>query len=238
MSEFSKLEAKLGIKFKDPDLCKEAFTHKSFAAEHDLKYDNQRLELLGDAVVQIILTEELFKRYPSLQEGSLTKIRSALVNQDSLARFARDLGLGDNLRLGRGEKEMNGNDRASTLCDLFEALTGAIYLDQGLKTARKFFLDTMDRLVPDPAAVLNDLNPKGSLQEFTQHLGKGVPQYKVLSVSGPDHKPVYEVEVSLHGIAPETASATNRKQAEGLAAGKLLARLKQELNGKEEGKTE
>ena len=94
MSEFSKLEAKLGIKFKDPDLCKEAFTHKSFAAEHDLKYDNQRLELLGDAVVQIILTEELFKRYPSLQEGALTKIRSALVNQDSLARFARDLGLG------------------------------------------------------------------------------------------------------------------------------------------------
>ena len=238
MSEISKLEAKLGITFKDPELCKEAFTHKSFAAEHDLKYDNQRLELLGDAVVQIILTEELFKRYPSLQEGALTKIRSALVNQDSLARFARDLGLGESLRLGKGEKEMNGNDRASTLCDLFEALTGAIYLDQGLETARGFFLNILNRLVPEPAAVLSDLNPKGSLQEFTQHLGKGVPQYKVLSVSGPDHKPVYEVEVSLHGIAPETASATNRKQAEGLAAGKLLARLKQELNAKEEGKTE
>ena len=133
---------------------------------------------------------------------------------------------------------MNGNDRDSTLCDLFEALTGAIYLDQGVETARGFFLDILNRLVPDPAAVLSDLNPKGSLQEFTQHLGKGVPQYKVLSVSGPDHKPVYEVEVSLHGIAPETASATNRKQAEGLAAGKLLARLKQELNAKEEGKTE
>lgn len=238
MSEFSKLEAKLGITFKDPDLCKEAFTHKSFAAEHDLKYDNQRLELLGDAVVQIILTEELFKRYPALQEGVLTKIRSALVNQESLARFARELGLGEYLRLGKGEKEMNGNDRDSTLCDLFEALTGAIYLDQGMETARGFFLDILNRLVPDPAAVLSDLNPKGSLQEFTQHLGKGVPQYKVLSVSGPDHKPVYEVEVSLHGIAPETASATNRKQAEGLAAGKLLARLKQEHNAKEEGKTE
>lgn len=232
MSEISKLEAKLGITFKDPELCKEAFTHKSFAAEHDLKYDNQRLELLGDAVVQIILTEELFKRYPTLQEGALTKIRSALVNQDSLARFARDLGLGESLRLGKGEKEMNGNDRASTLCDLFEALTGAIYLDQGLETARGFFLNILNRLVPEPAAVLSDLNPKGSLQEFTQHLGKGVPQYKVLSVSGPDHKPVYEVEVSLHGIAPETASATNRKQAEGLAAGKLLARLKEEINEK------
>lgn len=232
MSEISKLEAKLGIIFKDPELCKEAFTHKSFAAEHDLKYDNQRLELLGDAVVQIILTEELFKRYPTLQEGALTKIRSALVNQDSLARFARDLGLGESLRLGRGEKEMNGNDRASTLCDLFEALTGAIYLDQGLEKARGFFLNILNRLVPEPAAVLSDLNPKGSLQEFTQHLGKGVPQYKVLSVSGPDHKPVYEVEVSLHGIAPETASATNRKQAEGLAAGKLLARLKEEINEK------
>lgn len=235
MSEFSKLEAKLGITFTDPDLCKEAFTHKSFAAEHDLKYDNQRLELLGDAVVQIILTEELFRRYPALQEGALTKIRSALVNQDSLARFARDLELGENLRLGRGEKEMNGHDRVSTLCDLFEALTGAIYLDQGLETARRFFLDTLNRLVPDPAAVLSDLNPKGSLQEFTQQLGKGVPRYKVLSVSGPDHKPVYEVEVSIQGIEPETASASNRKQAEGLAAGKLLTRLKQELNKQDKG---
>ncbi len=238
MSEFSNLETKLGITFHNPELCREAFTHKSFAAEHDLKYDNQRLELLGDAVVQIILTEELFKRYPALQEGTLTKIRSALVNQDSLARFARELGLGESLRLGKGEKEMNGSDRDSTLCDLFEAFTGAIYLDQGIESARKFFLTILNRLVPDPAGVLIDLNPKGSLQEFTQHLGKGVPQYKVLSVSGPDHKPVYEVEVSLHGLAPESASAPNRKQAEGLAAGKLLARLKQELNENEEGKNE
>lgn len=237
MSEFAKLEQTIGITFHDPALCREAFTHKSFAAEHDLKYDNQRLELLGDAVVQIILTEELFKRYPALQEGALTKIRSALVNQDSLARFARELGLGEHLRLGKGEKEMNGNDRDSTISDLFEALTGAIYLDQGLETARKFFLDILNRLVPDPAGVLTDLNPKGALQEFTQHLGKGVPQYKVLSVSGPDHKPVYEVEVSLHGIAPESASAANRKQAEGQAAGKLLARLKQEMQNHEKEET-
>lgn len=238
MSEFAKLEETIGITFHDPELCREAFTHKSFAAEHDLKYDNQRLELLGDAVVQIILTEELFKCYPALREGDLTKIRSALVNQDSLARFARALELGEHLRLGKGEKEMNGNDRDSTISDLFEALTGAIYLDQGMEIARKFFLGILYRLVPDPAGVLTDLNPKGSLQEFTQHLRKGVPRYKVLSVSGPDHKPVYEVEVSLYGIAPETACAANRKQAECLAAGKLLARLKEEMQNqtKEEPK--
>ncbi|MBO5959726.1 MAG: ribonuclease III, partial [Lentisphaeria bacterium] len=169
-------------------------------------------------------------RYPALQEGALTKIRSALVNQESLANFARALSLGEYLRLGKGEKEMHGNDRDSTISDLFEAFTGAIFLDQGLDTAKRFFLDILNRQVPDPAAVLADLNPKGSLQEFTQHLGKGVPQYKVLSVSGPDHKPVYEVAVLLNGIEPESASAPNRKQAEGLAAGKLLARLKREFN--------
>lgn len=226
--DFTKLERVFGLHFNDPALCREAFTHKSFAAEHNLKYDNQRLELLGDAVVQILMTEELYKRYADLQEGMLTRIRSALVNQDSLSAFARSIGLGDYLLLGRGEIELNGADRDSTLCDTFEAFVGAIYLDQGLDAARTFFLNILNRQIPDPRSVLNGQNPKGALQEFTQQRGMGIPSYRVLSVSGPDHMPVYTVEVRLGKHDPENATASSRKHAECSAAEKLLERLKRE----------
>ena len=153
MFDFVKLERVLGVHFRNPGLCREAFTHKSFAAEHDLKYDNQRLELLGDSVVQIVLTEELFKRYPALQEGALTKIRSAIVNQGSLAAFARELSLGEFLMLGKGEIELGGADRDSTISDLFEAYTGALYLDQGLEAARSFLMPLVNRQYPEPSDV-------------------------------------------------------------------------------------
>lgn len=234
MFDLVKLERVLGVHFMDPDLCREAFTHKSFAAEHNLKYDNQRLELLGDSVVQIILTEELFKRYPDLQEGALTKIRSAIVNQDSLASFARELSLGEFLMLGKGEIELGGADRDSTISDLFEAFTGALYLDQGLEVARRFFMGLVNRQYPEPSSVLISLNPKGELQEHTQRLGIGVPVYHVLSVTGPGHCPVYEVEVSIPGCDPVVAAAPSRKHAEGEAARKLLNQLKIQASGEQD----
>ena len=140
MSDLVKLERILGIKIGNEAVYREALTHKSFAAEHQLGYDNQRLELLGDAVVQIILTDYLYRRYGNLQEGDLTKIRSAMVNQDALAQFARDISLGSFLMLGRGELELHGQDRDSTISDAFESLLGAVYLDQGIEAATKIFL--------------------------------------------------------------------------------------------------
>ena len=218
MSDFVKLERILGITFRDTAVYKEAMTHKSFAAEHQLSYDNQRLELLGDAVVQIILTDYLYRRYTDLQEGDLTKIRSAMVNQDALAQFARDISLGSFLLLGRGELELNGQDRDSTISDAFESLIGAIYLDHGLETATNIFLPILLKNYPDPAESLHEINPKGILQEYTQQNSQGVPQYRVVSVTGPAHAPQYEVEVLIKDKVIARGTASSHKLAEREAA--------------------
>jgi len=218
MSDLAKLERILGVKFRDEAVYREAMTHKSFAAEHQLTYDNQRLELLGDAVVQIILTDYLYRRYTDLQEGDLTKIRSAMVNQDALAQFARDISLGSFLMLGRGELELNGQDRDSTISDAFESLIGAIYLDQGIEAATNIFLPILLKNYPDPAESLHEINPKGILQEYTQQKSQGVPQYRVVAVAGPAHAPQYEVEVLIRDKVIARGVASSHKLAEREAA--------------------
>ena len=228
IADLPKLQRVIGIRFSDPKLLREAVTHKSYAAEFNLKYDNQRLEFLGDAVVQIILTKHLFHRYTNLQEGDLTKIRSALVNQDSLARFARSISLGDYLLLGRGEAESHGNDRDSTLSDAFEALCGAIYLDQGSQRVASFLLEILQENCAEPSELLHSLNPKGALQEYAQeHFGKA-PEYRTLSVSGPPHDPVYEVEVLVNGRLLGHGHAAKRKLAEQSAASAALEAIRRE----------
>ena len=223
------LEEILQLAFREKALLKEALTHKSYAAEAELNYDNQRLEFLGDAVLQIILTKHLFHRYPKLQEGDLTKIRSALVNQTMLAKCARTFQLGDYLLLGKGEIEQNGADRDSTISDAFEALLGAIYLDQGEEAAQGFLKKVFEKVCPDPSRLLEELNPKGSLQEYTQaHFGNRAPVYKVCSVTGPQHDPTYEVEVSLEGIFQAYGKASNRKSAEQAAASQALQFLREQ----------
>lgn len=226
MSDLVKLARRLGIEMRDEKLYLTALTHKSFSAEYSVAYDNQRLEFLGDAVAQIILTDYLYRRYPALQEGDLTKIRSALANQSTLADFGREIQLGAYLLLGRGEKDFHGEERESTVSDAFEAMMGALYLDQGLETARRIFLQILEKLVPEPDSLLCEINPKGILQEFTQSRSQGVPQYRVLSVNGPDHDPSYEVEVAVQGVPVARAVSGSRKQAEKAAARlalKLLA---------------
>ena len=232
MSDLAKLERILGVKFRDEAVYREAMTHKSFAAEHQLTYDNQRLELLGDAVVQIILTDYLYRRYRELQEGDLTKIRSAMVNQDALAQFARDISLGSFLMLGRGELELNGQDRDSTISDAFESLIGAIYLDQGIEVATNIFLPILLKNYPDPAESLHEINPKGILQEYTQQKSQGVPQYRVVAVTGPAHAPQYEVEVLIRDKVVARGVASSHKLAEREAARAAVRIL---LHGDDEG---
>lgn len=199
--------------------------HKTFATEHDIAYDNQRLEFLGDAVVQIIVTEELFHRYPDMKEGAMTKIRSAMVNQEALATIARNLHLGEYLQLGRGEKEAHGDQRDSTLSDLFEAFMGAIFLDSGMDAARELLVNYIREHIPEPADIVKSENPKGALQEFTQQRHMGVPKYHVASVTGPEHQPLHRVEVTIPGYEPVSGYAFSRKQAESDAARRLLAIL-------------
>ncbi len=207
--------------------------HKTFATEHDIAYDNQRLEFLGDAVVQIIVTEELFHRYPDMKEGAMTKIRSAMVNQEALATIARDLHLGEYLQLGRGEKEAHGDQRDSTLSDLFEAFMGAIFLDSGMDAARELLVNYIREHIPEPADIVKSENPKGALQEFTQQRHMGVPKYHVASVTGPEHQPLHRVEVTIPGYEPVSGYAFSRKQAESDAARRLLAILTEEVENKE-----
>lgn len=207
--------------------------HKTFATEHDIAYDNQRLEFLGDAVVQIIVTEELFHRYPDMKEGAMTKIRSAMVNQEALATIARNLHLGEYLQLGRGEKEAHGDQRDSTLSDLFEAFMGAIFLDSGMDAARNLLVNYIREHIPEPADIVKSENPKGALQEFTQQRHMGVPKYHVASVTGPEHQPLHRVEVTIPGYEPVSGYAFSRKQAESDAARRLLAILTEEAANKE-----
>ncbi len=235
----AKIQRMIGYNFRNPELLKEALMHRSFATEHNIKFDNQRLEFLGDAVLQIIITEYIFKRYPKLSEGDLTKIRSALANQSSLAEIARRLELGKSLMLGRGEIGTGGFARESTISDCVEALLGAIMLDSDLNTARDVFLRVLSEVFPDPAKMLQDLNPKGALQEFTQRKFARQPEYQLISVSGPDHNPLFKIEVKLHGVTVASAEASKRKTAESLAASealKVLQKREAEKKQKKENK--
>lgn len=202
----------------------EAFTHRSYAVEHGLDYDNQRLEFLGDAVLEIIQTEYLFRRCPEATEGQLTKLRSALACESALARWSRELGLGDWLRMGRGEDDNGGAARRSTLADLFEAVLGAIYVDLGFEAARAFVLPMLESCASDPGKLLSELNPKGRLQELSQRLYGKTPTYNVLCVSGPQHMPRYDVEVRVAEYVA-VGSGNSRKVAECEAAAQLCRYL-------------
>ncbi|MCI5779121.1 MAG: ribonuclease III [Lentisphaeria bacterium] len=215
---------KLGMPREMLPLLQEALTHRTYAVERGLKYDNQRLEFLGDAVLEIIHTEYLYHRYPDLAEGDMTKIRAALSCEKTLAAAARKLDLGRYLLIGNGEKECSGNERESTLCDLFEAVLGAVYLASGLEGARRFVHGTMAADYPDPRRLLCSLNPKGQLQELVQGRWKRVPEYRLFRRGGPPHQPFFEVEVRVGPfVAPGRGSS--RKLAETAAAVKMEAFL-------------
>lgn len=198
----------------------EALTHRSYAVENHLNCDNQRLEYLGDAVVEIVLSDDLFRRYPDADEGLMTKLRAAQVCEPALAKLARNLRLGEMLKIGHGEAVSGGGDRDSTLADLFEAVIGAIYLDTDFETIRGALLELFHREWPDAMQLLAANNPKGELQELTQQKWGVVPTYTLLAVSGPAHQPNFDVEAA---VGPYTAPgrAASRKLAECEAAKRL-----------------
>jgi len=207
-----------------PELLQEAFTHRSYAVEHGLAYDNQRLEFLGDAVIETILSEHLFKLCPESPEGLLTQMRSALVCESALARLARRFDLGSQLRIGNGEAEIGGSRRESTLADLFEAVIGALFLGAGFDVCRSLLLEVFSEEFPRPRELLLELNPKGKLQELSQHCWNRTPSYRVFQQTGPQHAPEYIVEVVLKNWTAY-GSGKNRKTAEFEAARTLYDHL-------------
>ena len=220
-ADIARFSGAINYEFKDRSLLREALTHRSYAAEAQLKYDNQRLEFLGDAVLEIILSEYVYRLLPDATEGAMTKLRSALAQEPALARIARMFGLGDFLLMGRGEQEAGGENRDSTLCDLFEAVLGAVYLDGGLEAAREFAIRAVTAAFPEPEKLLVMLNPKGTLQEFTQHKWGETPQYVLVDRQGPDHCREFTCKVTAGGLEA-LGSGGSRRLAEGEAARKLI----------------
>jgi ribonuclease-3 len=213
------LEERIGYKFRNSLLLAEALTHPSLRHEtHRSHFDNQRLEFLGDAVLQLVVTEHLYSYFTAEAEGKLTKLRARLVSREALAIHAAEIQLGHYLMMGRGEEASGGRVRNSTLADAFEALVGAIYLDSGLATARKFILEQaatdLAQLVEEPV----DINPKGQLQELLQAISPRSPVYEVMSQTGPEHAKTFVVRAVWEGIELGQGTGKSKKQAEIVAA--------------------
>lgn len=217
------LESRLGYKFRNSLLLAEAMTHPSLAYESQRPhFDNQRLEFLGDAVLQLILTEDLYRMFPDFPEGRLTKLRSQLVSRRALARFALTIDLGSYVLLGKGEEATGGRRRMSTLADGFEALIGAVYLDVGYPGARDLVLRLFQSEIEALASSPEERNPKGELQECLQAIHPQAPSYRVLGESGPDHRKVFQAEVSWRGLVLATGKGKSKKEAEARAASEAL----------------
>lgn len=216
-------EATISYSFTNALLLTEALTHPSLARESKhSRFDNQRLEHLGDAVVQLVLTEELFRRFPDYDEGQLTKMRSRLVSREALCQFARAIDLGRHLLLGKGEVKSGGRDRPSNLADAFEALAGAIYLDGGLTAARAFIFTNFHRFIEEIVAKPDERNPKGSLQECLQAIAPASPTYQLVGQEGPDHLKSFLAEVKWEGLVLGRGAGRSKQEAEFSAATEAL----------------
>ncbi len=217
------LESRIQYKFRNSLLLAEALTHPSLAYESQKPhFDNQRLEFLGDAVIQLIITEALFHRFPSFPEGQLTKLRSQLVSRRALARFASAIELGHYVLLGKGEEASGGRRRHSTLADAFEALIGAIYMDGGHQPAKELVLRLFEAELGDMQLSPDENNPKGQLQEILQSLHPEAPIYHIIGESGPDHRRVFQAAVRWRELTLATGKGKSKKEAEARAAAEAL----------------
>lgn len=217
------LEERIGYKFRNSLLLAEALTHSSISLERkNYPFDNQRLEFLGDAVLQLVVTEHLYRLFPDFSEGRLTKLRTRVVSRAGLKNHASAIGLGGHLMMGRGEDASGGRTRASTLADAFEALVGALYLDGGYDRARDFILrETVEdfaQMTREP----EEINPKGRLQEILQAITPSAPVYEIISQSGPEHQKHFECRVVWDGVELARGAGRSKKQAEVEAASAAL----------------
>ena len=217
------LEALLGYKFRNSLLLAEALTHPSLAYETQRPhFDNQRLEFLGDAVLQLSLTDHLYQIFPGFSEGDLTKMRARLVSKDALHNLSSHINLGEYVLLGRGEEASGGRERASTLADAFEALLGAVYIDGGFDAAKEVVLKVAQKEVEKISQKPEEKNPKGRLQEALQSILPESPVYRVVGEEGPDHDKQFVVEVLWNSKILACGKGRNKKQAEAHAANAAL----------------
>ena len=218
------LERALGVRFADADLRDQSLTHRSFAFEQELAFNNERLEFLGDAVLGLVVTDLAYREFPDLSEGELAKLRAAIVNMGALAEVARDLGLGSVIRLGKGEELSGGRDKSSILADALEAVLGAVYLDLGLDAARPI----IERLFrPRMVAYVRgegERDYKTILQELASQDLRALPEYRI-DERGPDHEKEFTATVFLAGRPYGTGIGRSKKEAEQQAAHEAYVKL-------------
>ncbi len=224
-------EAQLGLRFQDKALLQRTLIHRSFLNETmDLFLgDNERLEFLGDAVLDFVTGEYLYHRYPETREGQLTSLRSALVRTESLAGFAQDIGLGSHLQMGRGEEESGGRIRPPILCAAFEALMGALYLDQGIEAVKDYFLPLIEPELRKILSSRSDRDPKSHFQEIAQGYHKITPSYQDLAEIGPDHAKEFTVGAFLNEVCYGEGTGASKQQAAQAAAQGAIQNLKAEI---------
>ena len=213
---YSELLEQLGVEI-DAELLELAFTHRSFAYEAGLTATNERLEFLGDSVLGMIVTDELYRKYPDLDESRLSPLRSGIVNMRALADIARSLSLGKYIRLGKGEEVTNGRDKNSLLADAFEALIGALYISQGFAKTSDCLLKLITPTLTSAMAMGSGLDGKTALQELVASLGKSPLEYQV-TMSGPDHDKSFEATAIVGGVPIAVGNGKSKREAEQAAA--------------------
>lgn len=218
------IEERLGIVFTDASLLDVALTHRSYAFEHGSTRHNERLEFLGDAVLGLLVTDMIYGWYPELSEGEMAKLRASTVNMAVLADAARELDVGSELHLGRGEELSGGRDKSSILADAYEAILGAVYLDQGMSAAQKVVDQSLAEHIRDHVerGVVRDF--KTSLQEQSVRQRGAIPEYRI-TASGPDHAKRFDAQVFLVGELLGEGTGRSKKEAEQAAAKRALPKL-------------
>ncbi|GIW62703.1 MAG: ribonuclease 3 [Patescibacteria group bacterium] len=230
LKKLKNLEKNIGISFKNPDLLKQALVHRSYLNESDeFEESNERLEFLGDSLLNFVTAEYLYLNYPDVSEGEATDIRSQLVSKPALAKSAKKIDLGSFLYLSKGEIRSGGRQKESLLADTMEALIAVIYLDQGLKVCKEFVIKFLiEPYLKELLKGYKAISVKTLLQQFTQGRFHLLPEYKVISEQGPDHNKVYEVGVWLNDRLLAKAKAGSKKEAEKLCAKIALSKLQSE----------
>jgi ribonuclease-3 len=220
------LAKRLDLSFSDILLLNRALTHRSYHNEHpEAVEDNERLEFLGDAVLDFLVGAWLYNHFPEMSEGDLTRMRSALVRTDTLADFASQIGLGNAMRLGRGEDDGGGRNRPAILCGMFEALIGAIYLEAGMPAVRRFIEPLIETAADQVLIAHDDSDPKSRFQEWAQSEGLGTPQYHTVTSHGPDHDKIFEVEAVIDQRVYGRGEGRSKQSAAKAAARQALKLL-------------
>jgi ribonuclease III len=220
------LVERLHLPFTDLHLLIRALTHRSYLNEHtDSLEDNERLEFLGDAVLDFVVGAWLYNHFPEMPEGDLTRMRSALVHTEQLAEFAREINLGGLLRLGRGEEQAGGRERSALLCDAFEAMIGALFLQADIAAVKNFMSPLLQPASEYILLMHKNEDPKSQFQEWAQSQGYSAPKYVTRNASGPDHAKVFEVDVIVNSEVYGTGTGHSKQAAAKVAANRALAAL-------------